>query len=448
MQGKNILLVSFDDAVAPWAYKSVFDEPLQTPNLDRLCEVSTAFHAAFSQVPICGPSRASMVTGTYPHETDIFHNRKFIFNEHSPTLSWIHSLKSSGYYCSSGGKIHHKVALGPNPHRKLYSDERKEWDPETTLPRHLRKTALTFGGHRRGRATRDPKDDDIFFDHKVATSAIDFLESYDGETPFYREVGFFSPHGPHLTPGRFKEAYNAKNLKRPPEWGEYQAETDYLAARYPGYADFADEDFWQKSIRNYFGAYSHGDYHLGRVLDALKASRHAENTVVIVVADHGFHLGNRNLFQKTTLWEQSLNVPFVIYDPQNPVKREITEPVAMINLGATILDYAGVTDRPTTMHGQSLRPVVESGDFAGETVASFYRGDISIRKGPYRLIRFGNGDFQLFNSVEDPWNLKDLGSGHPAFAGMKEDLAEWMSDHGYQLRGDGYDLEPDEEIEL
>lgn len=426
----NILLVSFDDAVAPWPYKTAFGEPLRTPNLDRLCEMSTAFHAAYSQAPVCGPSRASMMTTMMPHELGILDNSIFAFDKISPTTVWSHQLRQNGFYCSSGGKVHHRYKpLRPDDHNILYDDERKHFSDDMGLPREIRKRAKAFGGNRNGRGTEDGTDDDFYYDAQSADSAISFLEGYDGDRPFYREVGFFSPHAPHITPARFKRMYDAKNLRRPSEWRGYLSDNTFVNETLPEEPELVSEEWWQFSVRNYFSAYSHGDYHLGRVLDALRASRHADNTLIVVVADHGFHLGNRNLFRKMTMWEQSLRIPFIVHDPRNAVRQEIHDPVELIDLGPTILDFAGVPPIERR-HGRSLRPVMGGERDPHRAAMSFLRGNIAMIKDGLRIIRYGDGSHQLFDVAKDFWNLNDLGTGHPRFAEMSAELSRRAQDCG------------------
>jgi arylsulfatase A-like enzyme len=433
MDRKNILLVSFDDAVAPWPYATAFGEPLRTPNLDRLCAVSTAFHSAYAQAPICGPSRASMMTTMMPPELGILDNTTFVFDRVPPETGFSHLLKAAGYFCSSGGKLHHRyVPLVPAQHRALYSDRRKDFGNDMGIPEDLKRRSRKLGGFRRGVGTPDGEYDDSFHDARSARSAIEFIEGYAGDRPFYREVGFFSPHTPHITPLRFKKLYRPESLRKPADWAAYAPDNAYATRAFPEFDKFRSDGFWQRSVRNYFSAYSHGDHHLGRVLDALAASRHAANTVVILVSDHGFHLGNRNLFRKTTLWEQSLHVPFLIFDPADPTGRVIDDPVGLIDLGPTVLDYAGVA-APERRHGRSLRPWLGGMRDPDRVIPSFYKGNASVRQGRYRIIRYGDGSHQLFDCVADYWQLRDLGTAHPAFPAMQAALAGAAADSGFDL---------------
>ncbi|MEL7300735.1 MAG: sulfatase-like hydrolase/transferase [Pseudomonadota bacterium] len=432
-QRRNVLLVSFDDCISYWPYKTAFNEPLQTPNLDRICAQSSVFHAAYCQAPICGPSRASFMSGRTPHQLGIHDNDVTLFDRLAPADIWPSSFKAAGYFCSSGGKVYHTGnGMLPGPlHRQLYSDRRKRFSGDMRIPKELE--LKSYGGNRKGWATTDPKDDVTFYDHEAATSAIEFLEGYDADAPFYREIGFFSPHGPHVTPARFKEMYDEDNFRPPPDWddgfdenafsNEHMEQNEFLRK--------GDWSWWRKSVRNYFSALSHGDYQLGRVWDALRASRHADNTVVIILSDHGFHLGNRNLYRKTTLWEQVARVPLIVFDPARGAAQDISDPVALLDVGPTVLDLAGLPPVEAPTSGRSLVPLLDGARDPARVVPTFHRASASIRQGAHRLILYGDGTTQLFDLEEDFWQLRDLGAAHPAHAPMMAALKASCEAHAF-----------------
>ncbi|WP_299500139.1 sulfatase-like hydrolase/transferase [uncultured Roseobacter sp.] len=428
---KNIIVVSFDDAIAFYKYKDVFKEPLQVPNLDRFCQQSAVFHAAYCQSPICGPSRSSFMSAKTPHELGIFENEQNVFDRVSPKEIWSYRLKENGYFCSSGGKVHHLYRpLRRRFHRVIYSDEQKRFRSDMNLPADVEKKK--FGGHRRGFGTTAKEDDNMFYDHQSADSAIKFLEDYDRGEPFYREVGFYSPHGPHYTPARFKEMYDVRNITKPVSWSDGFDENPYAAEHYSANIAIRDDRWWKMSVRNYFSAFSHGDYHFGRVMEALKASKHAENTIVIILSDHGFHLGNRNRYKKSTLWEQVAAVPFIIHDPAQKTPREVHDPVALIDVGPTVLDYAEMPGLADCV-GRSLRPQVGGEAVPDRVVPTFHHDDVSIRKGDYRLIRYQDGTTEFYNLKEDYWQLRNLGSQHPDYAETYAALAACSKSYGLDI---------------
>jgi arylsulfatase A-like enzyme len=427
----NILLISLDDAVAYWHYRRIFGAELQVPNLDRICAEATAFHSAYCQAPVCGPSRASFMSGRTPHQLGVFDNSVDVFDVLPAREMWTVRLKEAGYFCSSGGKVHHTYKPLPrNHHKVIYSDNQKRF----TADMHMKPDAAKqkFGGHRGGWATTDPKDDATYYDHQSADSAIDFLNSYQGDAPFYREVGFYSPHGPHLTPLRFKEMYDVKAFRKPPSWADGFASDDFIRQLVMESDKLQDDglNFWRACVRNYFSAYSHGDHHLGRVWDALKASPHAENTLVVICSDHGFHLGDRRRFSKFTLFEQVAGVPLIIWDPASRQSRSVTDPVALLDIGPTLLDHAGLPPLPDCA-GRSLLPYLQGRGDPDRAVPTFWHDSAAIRKGDYRFIRYADGSTQLFDLSKDFWQQYELGPGHPAFGPMYESLRDTCRDHGF-----------------
>lgn len=429
---KNIIVVSFDDAVAFYKYKNVFREPLRVPNLDRFCQESTVFQSAYCQSPICGPSRSSFMSAKTPHELGVFENADDVFDRIAAKEMWSCRLKENGYFCSSGGKMHHYYRpLRRRVHQVIYSDEQKPFRSDMNLPENISKQK--FGGHRRGFGTPDIEDDKNYYDHQSTDSAIKFLEGYDRSEPFYREIGFYSPHGPHYTPARFKEIYNVRNFKKPESWANGFDETDFAEHNYPANMSERGERWWKLSVRNYFSAFSHGDYHFGRVLNALKSSKHARNTIVILLSDHGFHLGNRDRFKKTTLWEQVASVPFVIHDPDQNSPREVDDPVALIDVGPTVLDYAELPALGNCV-GQSLRPQITGQSDPDRVIPTFHHDDVSVRCGDYRLVRFKDGTTEFYNLSDDYWQLKNLGAEHPDYAKVYAALVSCSKTYGLDIQ--------------
>lgn len=431
--GKNILLVSFDDCIAFQNYRDAFGVRLQTPNLDRIMARAAVFNAAYCQVPLCGPSRASFMTGRMPHEIGLLSNEGDVFDLIDAQDIWTCRLKEAGYFCSSGGKVHHGYKpLKRRHHNVIYSDAQKRFTDDMSLPQGAERRR--YGGIRGGWGTTNQADDDTYYDAQSAASAIAFLNSYDQDAPFYRELGFFSPHGPRFTPARFKDMYDPEAFHPPAAWADGYDENDYTREKLPVTPWLEGDDIteWRHNVRNYFAALTHGDHHLGLVWDALQAGAHAQNTLIIILSDHGFLLGARKRFYKTTLWEQSVGTPLIILDPDQPTGRVIDDPVGLIDVGPTVLDYAGLPNIPGTA-GRSLRPQIGGARVPDRVVASFRFGNVTIRKGDHRLIRYEDGSTQLFDLRQDPWTLHDLGRDHPAHATLLAQLREHSAAYGLPL---------------
>lgn len=429
---KNIVLISLDDAFSFWHYRELFGIRLQTPNLDRICATSTAFHTAYCQSPLCGPSRASFMSGKPPSQTGVYSNRTKAFEAMEPRSMWQCRLKDDGYFCSSGGKVHHGFKpLSKVVHDILYSDQPKRFPIDLKLRKGI--AQASNGGNGGGIYNTDPKDDVSYYDAHSAKSFANFIQTYDRDEPFYREVGFFSPHSPFITPQRFKQMYGITDFHYPAAWENEFQRSDTARKTVSMNFKTGNRRNWRKSVRNYFAAFSHGDYHLGTVWDALMASPHADNTVVILLTDHGHHLGENGRFGKSTLYEQCALVPLIIYDPDNPQPQVVQQPVALLDVGPTVLDYAGLPPQPDFL-GRSLRPIVNGADADQDrTVGTFNTHGSSIRKGSYRFVRYNDGTTELYNLDEDWWQQKNLGPTHPEFAGMEQAHAQLCRSYGNEL---------------
>ena len=427
---KNVILITFDVSVAFWKYKTAFGEALQTPNLDRICAESTAFQAAYCQAPVCSPSRASFMSGQSPHQSGVTGPYKNYFEKIPAEAMWPYKLKQAGYFCSSGGKVMQGYdALPDEIHQTLFSDNPKKFRGDWQIPEAI---SIEFGGLRGGKAAKDEKDDPRFYDHQAANSARSFFNNYKEDAPFYREIGFYGPHGPWITPRRFKEMYDEKNFRKPKAWQEGFDESAFMELHNSQNLNADKFKQWRKSVRNYFSALSHTDYHLGRIWDALKASRFADNTLVIIASDHGLHLGERNRFRKHTLWEQVANVPLIIHDPEQPVAQVVSDPVALLDIGPTVMDYADLSPLDGSI-GRSLRPQMDWARAPDRAVPTFLHQSAAVRKGKYRFIRYGDGSTQLFDLSNDWWQTRDLGPDHPAYAQMQAAHAACCLEYGFDV---------------
>lgn len=428
---RNIVLMSIDDGIAFWRYRHVFGTELLTPNLNRIFDAATAFTSAYCQVPICGPSRASALSGLSPMQTGIVDNYTRLYDVIRPDHLWQFKLREQGYHCSTAGKVHH--AFGPQPpilHDTLYAHPPHRMKLMPPNKRHIPTQKL--GGMSGGGATLDPKHDGLYYDKQSADNAIAFLQDYDMDAPFYREVGFLHPHLPYKTPLRFKELYDEAAFTHPKEWARGFGLTDF-AKHYINENFQSDEvEYWRKSIRNYFSCYSHVDEHIGRVWDALQASPHADNTVFILFSDHGYHLGDKNRFRKSTLWEESTRVPLLIWDPTNP-GGVVDDPVGLIDIGPTILDYAECAPLKASP-GRSLRPaVVQKSADPDRGVPSFQFGSVGMRYGPWRIILYPNGETEFHDVEQDMWLTENLAHRHPDYKDTLNALVSVSADWGLDI---------------
>jgi len=444
----NILFVVSDDLntrIGPYVGASV---ELHTPNLDRLAAEGVRFTRAYAQYPVCGPSRASFMSGLYPETAGVTTNAFRSANHRiatpsladHPTLAGF--LRGRGYYTARVSKIFHMGVPGGIERGEMGSDDPDSWDhavnlmaPETLSPGHLE--TLSRGAHYGSNFARMILPDGAEAtqaDVLAADQAIAILETRAGVTPpnatnrtklkesspFFLAVGFVRPHVPLIAPERHFAHYPHEDIDLPhvPDGDlddvpdEARRSSNAHAARFG--MDTAEQ---RKSIAAYYASVSFMDEQLGRLLDALDRLELRNNTIVVFTSDHGFNLGEHTCWQKSSLWEESVRVPLIISVPgtRNP-GAQTDAIVELIDLYPTVAEMGGLAAQaPSILQGESLVPLLESPvattpDAAAYTITS--GKGASLRTSRWRYNRWGDnptGDNEeLYDHDGDPMEFRNL----------------------------------------
>ena len=367
----NVLFIVADDFRAELAS---YGSPAHTPNLDRLAKRSLQFDRAYAQQAVCNPSRSSFLTGRRPDTLKVWSNGMH-FREANPDVMTLPLwFKEHGYDTRCVGKIFH------NWHTKVHGDPRSWSAPEFLhyanhgdddaqvkgeLPPNLATTTTGFGYAKNGICECRDVPDEAYYDGRVAAEAGRVLGMVK-DKPFFLAVGFWKPHAPFNAPKKYWDLYDrAKlppldehNARRPvgaPDIAFHQS-TEVLgpvATRATLTPEAAAE-----MRHGYFANISYMDAQLGKVLDALDASGVAERTVVVFVADHGYHIGEHTLWGKTSNFELDARVPFFISAPgMKSAGRRTASPTELIDLFPT---FAGLCQLPLPdgLDGINLMPLL------------------------------------------------------------------------------------------
>lgn len=416
---QNILFIAVDDLRAELGcYGS---EIVQSPNIDALAASGVRFDQAYCQQAICGPSRASVMTGLRPDAIHVHGNHTHFRSIYPDIVTLPQHFKNHGYHTRSMGKLYHGVfpegasitkadtfgdepswsipTFRPGP-RYYYTEEgieaakevyRRVYKPKNPGPDDWIEK-LVFGP-----ATECPDvADNVLYDGQVADRAVASLkELADSDQPFFLAVGFIKPHSPYIAPKRYWDLYDAESI---PLADPATRETDAPSIAMHGsselrrYTDQAkkgpipEED--QRKVRHaYLACISYIDAQIGRVLDELKSQGLAESTIVVLWSDHGYHLGEKNLWGKKTNFELDTRVPLIIRVPD--LGTGVHEsPVELVDLYPTLAELAGV---PVADHlqGISLRRALENPETPVKRAAfsQFSAGGkrgYSMRAGKYR----------------------------------------------------------------
>jgi iduronate 2-sulfatase len=422
------------------------DPRVKTPNIDRLAARGVRFERAYCQFPLCGPSRNSMLTGLYPNSTGILANAQ-IFRQTIPSQrSLPQSLRLGGYFAARIGKLYHynvPASIGTNGH-----DDPGSWELELNpagcdrLEEESQIFSLNpgeFGATLSWYAS--PKEDRYHTDALEAADAEWVLErcARQKDRPFFLAVGFFRPHTPYVSPKSYFDRYPERDM--PVVQGVKEDRADIPA---PALASAKKEqetmtdDLRRQAVQAYYASITFMDAQVGRVLDALDRLGLAENTVVVLTSDHGYHLGEHGLWQKQSLFEESARVPLIVAAPGVARKGGVARsPVGLVDMYPTIAELCGIP-KPENLQGQSLVPLLRDPQAAGRgwALTQMVRGGpnqparvfgYSLRTARWRYTEWGEGDQgrELYDHEADPRELTNLANS-PAHASTVEELSQQL----------------------
>ena len=430
-QRTNVLFIVADDLNCDL---SVYGHPhVKSPNIARLAAEGVLFENAHCQYPLCGPSRASFMTGMYCDQTKVEDNNVFLRSAIPDVITLGQRFRQQGYRSVRIGKIFHydnPSAIGTSGADDGYTwdqtinpygrDKFEEYKINTLLPRRYGGTLswMASGG-----------EDSEQTDGIGALEAVDMINEF-AETGdnFFLALGFFRPHTPFVAPEKYFDLYTADDLDVPESSDEYLRSLPEPARRSirakASQLDLAIP-LAQEIQRAYYATISFVDAQVGVVLDALEASGLRENTLVVLVSDHGYHMGEHGHWQKQTLFNNATRVPLIIAPPGGESLSKRTDtPVELVDLYPTIMDFVGI-ETPDHVVGRSLVPIVRSKEInVRESALTKWRKGYSVCTKNYRITRWGKyGELgvELYDRRHDPNELENLAS-NPHYSGVLDSL--------------------------
>lgn len=420
----NVLLIIADDFRENGG---VFTKALaKTPHLDRLAARGVRFANAFAQYPVCNPSRTSLLTGLRCEQTGIVGNQDFFRDRWPDLVTLPQLLRQGGWTAHSFGKIYHTANTGEGQ-REAWLDVGKSWDKASTTPPTARGGKGEIRNLTGGKlpwcevGIMDGPDDDQP-DAQTAAAAIRSMEELSaGGKPWMIAAGFHRPHDPFHAPRKYFALYPKEKLPlhRDPV-GMSAAPPLAISGNWVGtFARFTDDDR-RSFLQAYLAGVSFMDAQVGRLLDTLDRLKLAENTIVIFLGDHGYHLGEREWWNKNTLFDRSCRAPLLIAAPGVKGGQVCRAPVEFVDLYPTVADLCGLK-APHTLAGKSLRPVLEDPSRAHKDAAFTLvtrgpqRFGQSVRTARWRFTQWSDGTSELYDHNADPEETRNL-AGEPAHA--------------------------------
>jgi iduronate 2-sulfatase len=469
----NVLFIISDDMRPELG--AYGNQIIKTPNIDKLASWGVRFDAAYAQVPLCNPSRTSMLTGRYPTQTGVLDEQTWFGAAHPDFVSLPKYFKQQGYVTLRTGKVFHAGvdgagvswgaddteawSVGGIPRRPIDgTNTRKvpaDGDPSTE-PGSAKRTfegaaKTTVQGGSVDDSRRDSGTDpaaptvtpaplsayDRYSDRIVAlegngegnedygyaTRAIELLEEYK-DKPFFLAVGFIQPHSPPTAPRKMIEMYDATKIPLPVDFAPRpQAPAGFPALSIPPrngdlfVGRDASEQEAREMIRAYYAAITFTDANVGRVLDELERLKLRERTIIVFWADHGYHLGEKGKWSKHgSLFEVGTRVPLLIVLPGAKGNGQASPRVVeSLDIYPTLTDLCGLP-LPAGLMGQSLRPLLDNPKAKWRKPAYMMTEQgKAVRTERWRYAEWNDGSAMLFDHTRDPHELENL-ANDPAHA--------------------------------
>ena len=433
----NILFIAVDD-LNDWVGHLGGHPQARTPNIDRLARRGVSFTRAYAPAPLCNPSRVSLLTGVLPSNSGVYGNSEQLREKLPDAVTLMQHLKAHGYSARGAGKIFHGRSRG----------DAASWDDyyapsRPTGPRHV--GARQEGVPESAWAPWGPLDvdDSEMFDVQVVDWTIGELrKSHD--KPFFLACGFTKPHLPWYVPRKYFDMHPLESIELPetldsdrddlPAFGRKLAAEVYQVSTSRNFSTHGEDhamvlkhDQWQRAVQGYLATISFADAHVGRLLDALGASEHADNTIVVLWGDHGWHLGQKQHWRKHTLWEVATRTTLIISSPVRAQRGATSpRPVSLVDLYPTLVELSGVPGR-SGLDGQSLLPLLENpaSEWPRPVLTTYGYRNHSVRTERWRYIEYHDGGQELYDHDADPNEWTNL-AALAEYASVVEDLARHL----------------------
>jgi arylsulfatase A-like enzyme len=423
----NVLFIAVDD-LNDWVGPLGGHPAVKTPHLDRLAQRGTTFLNAHCQAPLCNPSRTSFMLSLRPTTTGIYalEPSHYALPELKKRVSLFEHFKRNGYGVYSVGKLWH-YGLSPEQRER----EITELGTPGKLVRPAEPFTVTPGKHPLVDWGPFPQRDEKHYDYQTADWAIKNLEAKPQE-PFFLAVGFSLPHVPCYAPQKWFDLYLDDDSLLPKVRDDDRNDVPDFAWRLhwqlpePRLKWLKEAGQWRLLVRAYLASISFMDAQTGRLLAALEKSGSAENTIIVVFSDHGWHLGEKGITGKNTLWERSTRVPLIFAGPGVAQNERCARPAELLDLYPTLLELCGLPARDD-LEGHSLAPQFRDAKVPRKfpAITTHGPGNHAVRTEQWRYIRYADGSEELYDMLADPHEWTNL-AAKGEHDGVKRELSAWL----------------------
>lgn len=395
------------------------------PNITRLADSGVNFTRNFAVAPKCEPSRTAFLSGVVPWKSGVYDNGYDVNS--SPALKHATSLpayfRQHGYYAASYGKVSHGWDMG-------------ELDDLTSHKRDPAPPGAPLNGWAKSSSGKVRENDwgpigipeSEMNDTKRADEAIAQLKRKH-DKPFFLACGLFHPHMAAYSPKKYFDLYPLDSIQLPPTIPNDLDDVPPLGkelAHLGAFREIAAHNQWKNAIQGYLASTTYADAQIGRILDVLENSPYKDNTIVVLITDNGFHIGEKEHWQKSTLWEEATHVQMMFRVPGLTRPHQVCKRiVSLMDVYPTLVELAGL---PQASHqdGRSLVPLLKDCNAPWDFPAlSAYQSNMSVRTDGYRLIRYKDGTTEFYDEAKDPHEWTNQ-TQNPEYAEMQRKLAAFL----------------------
>ncbi len=424
----NVLFIAIDDQ-NDWIGCLHGHPQVQTPYIDGLAARGTVFTNAHCQSPLCNSSRTSLMTGLRPSTTGVYGLAPWFRNveELRSVVTLPQYFKKHGYKTYSAGKIFH----GNYGRRQSDTEFDILGPPAGILCRPKQKIVDTPSKHKLVDWGTFPHKDEDKGDYRIASWTIEQLEAKPTE-PFFLSCGFFLPHVPCYATQKWHDLYPDESLQLPPFLLNDRADTPrfswYLHWRLPeprkDFLDAANE--WKNLVRSYLACTSFIDSQVGRILEALDRNGLGDNTIVVLWSDHGWHLGEKQITGKNSLWDRSTRVPLIFAGPGVEKEQVCGRPAELLDMYPTLVELCGLPVN-RGLEGISLGPQLRDtgAPRLRPAITTHNHDNHGIRSERWRYIVYADGSEELYDMEQDPNEWNNL-AGESEYRQVIAEHRKWM----------------------
>lgn len=441
-QQPNVLFIAVDD-MNDWVGSLSEPPRAVTPNIERLASMGVNFVNAHTAGTYCAPSRAAIFTGQYASTTGIYQYQVYhaLYPELVPLQS---SFRAAGYETYGAGKLYH--------HMDGYIDQRDwtefflrtqrqrergwpldSWSEEMPFPEQGTKKASNKGaytkkGQRKWGALTNDQEGEMADTIRTDWIVSKLQEKHD--KPFFLALGLYAPHIPNYCPQKYYDLYdrntiplparNDKDLEDLPEPKRTEMKKKAQAFK----KNYYDSGLFKEAVHSYLACISYADAQIGRILDALNASPYADNTIIVLWSDNGYHYGEKGHFGKKELWQRTSNIPFVWAGPDVAKGVKTDASVSLIDMYPTFVELCALPRPQQKLEGVSLAAALKNPAKAKDREVYLPHTEpngYAIINQKWRYIKYADDTEELYSVRNDPDEWENLAE-HPEFEGIKKAL--------------------------